>query len=333
MLSDHLRRSVPGRAAKASGRIRGAAQTTAPTAGAGKDRPSRQLEQKGRTDSVPYRTHQLAVSQVQADIGRIMGTETEASLDSELSLVLCSGYDLYRWQPNALRNPQVVQPFRTLMVSRLDGPSYGIAQGLVDKALAAEEKGLAGVAYVDSRGLYGKDLYSYYDQSFRDLALLIRLRTSLPAKEEQTAALFPPGSCPQTALYGGWYSLAKYVDAFEFVDGAVGFHLASSEAVNLRDPNSTQWCPALLRHGITATIGPVGEPYLHAFPEPKVFFRGAVRRPLSRRGVLSDPAVQLLATAPDRRPALPAVQDEPVALDRQVNTRIAERNSSLLGFL
>jgi len=230
------------------------------------------LEQKGRTDSVPYRTHQLAVSQVQADIGRIMGTETEASLDSELSLVLCSGYDLYRWQPNALRNPQAIQPFRTLMVSRLDGPSYGIAKGLVDKALAAEEKGLAGVAYVDSRGLHGKDLYSYYDQSFRDLALLIRLRTSLPAKEEQTAALFPPGSCPQTALYGGWYSLAKYVDAFEFVDGAVGFHLASSEAVNLRDPNSTQWCPALLRHGITATIGPVGEPYLHAFPEPKVFF-------------------------------------------------------------
>ena len=231
-----------------------------------------ELEQKGQADSVPYRTHRLAVSQAQVDIGQIMGTETEASLDSELSLVLCSGYDLYRWQPNALRNPDVIQPFRTLMVSRLDGPSYGIAKGLVDKALAAEEKGLAGVAYVDSRGLYGKDLYSSYDQSFRDLALLIRLRSSLPVKEEQTADLFPPGSCPQTALYCGWYSLTKYVDAFEFVDGAVGFHLASFEAVSLRDPNSTQWCPALLQHGITATIGAVGEPYLHAFPEPKVFF-------------------------------------------------------------
>ena len=37
-------------------------------------------------------------------------------------------------------------------------------------------------------------------------------------------------------------------------------------------PNSTQWCPALLKHGITATLGPVAEPYLHAFPEPKAFF-------------------------------------------------------------
>ncbi|MCX5645956.1 MAG: TIGR03790 family protein [Phycisphaerae bacterium] len=231
-----------------------------------------ELEQKGQTDSVPYRTHQLAVSQIQADIGRIMGTETEASVDSELSLVLCSGYELYRWQPNALRNPAQAPPFKTLMVSRLDGPSYGIAKGLIDKAMVAEEKGLTGIAYVDSRGLSGKDLYSYYDQSLRDLALLIRLRTSLPVKEERTAELFPPGSCPQTALYCGWYSVSKYVDAFEFVDGAVGYHIASFEAASLHDPNSTQWCPAMLKHGITATLGPVGEPYLHAFPEPKLFF-------------------------------------------------------------
>jgi uncharacterized protein (TIGR03790 family) len=91
-------------------------------------------------------------------------------------------------------------------------------------------------------------------------------------QEERTAALFAPGSCPQTALYCGWYSVGRYVDAFEFVEGAVGFHVASFEAVSLRDPNSTQWCPALLQRGITATLGPVAEPYLHAFPEPKAFF-------------------------------------------------------------
>jgi uncharacterized protein (TIGR03790 family) len=231
-----------------------------------------ELEQKGQTDSVAHRTHKLEVSRIQSQIDRIMGTETSASVDSELSLVLCTAYDLYRWQPNALRNPAAPQAFKTLMVSRLDGPSYGIAKGLIDKAIAAEEKGLTGVAYVDSRGLYGKDTYSYYDQSMRDLALLLRLRTSMPVKEERTAELFPPGSCPQTALYCGWYSLTKYIDAFEFVEGAVGYHIASLEAVNLRDPNSTQWCPALLKHGITATLGAVGEPYLHAFPEPKLFF-------------------------------------------------------------
>jgi len=233
---------------------------------------SAELEQKGQTDSVPYRTHKLGASQVQADLDRIMGKETDASVDSELSLVLCNAYELYRWQPNALRTPAAPQPFKTLMVARLDGPSYGIAKGLIDKALAAEEEGLTGTVYIDSRGLFNKDTYSYYDQSMRDLALLIRLRTSLPVKEERTADLFPPGSCPQAALYCGWYSLTKYVDAFEFVEGAVGYHIASLEAVNLRDPDSTQWCPALLKHGITATLGAVGEPYLHAFPEPKVFF-------------------------------------------------------------
>ncbi len=231
-----------------------------------------ELERKGQIDSVAHRVHQLGVTQVQADIDRIMGKETGASVDSELSLVLCNDYELYRWQPNALRNPTVPQPFKTLMVARLDGPNYGIAKGLIDKALTAEEKGLTGTAYIDSRGLFGKDTYSYCDQSLRDLALLIRLRTSLSVKEERTAELFPSGSCPQTALYCGWYSLAKYVDAFEFVEGAVGFHIASSEAVSLRDPNSTQWCPSLLKHGITATLGPVAEPYLHSFPEPKAFF-------------------------------------------------------------
>jgi uncharacterized protein (TIGR03790 family) len=231
-----------------------------------------ELEQKHQTDSVAYRTRQLGVSQIQMDIDRIMGNETGASVDSELSLVLCNAYELYRWQPNALRNPAAPQPFKTLMVSRLDGPSYGIAKGLIDKAMAAEEKGLTGVAYIDSRGLFSKDLYGFYDQSLRDLALLIKLRTSLPVQEERTAALFPPGSCPRTALYCGWYSVGKYVDAFEFVDGAVGFHIASFEAANLRDPNSTQWCPAMLKRGITATLGPVAEPYLHAFPEPKAFF-------------------------------------------------------------
>jgi len=62
------------------------------------------------------------------------------------------------------------------------------------------------------------------------------------------------------------------VDAFDFVDGAVGFHIASYEAQKLRDPSSSTWCAAMLRDGITATLGAVDEPYLHSFPQPKEFF-------------------------------------------------------------
>ncbi|MBN2130058.1 MAG: TIGR03790 family protein [Sedimentisphaerales bacterium] len=229
-------------------------------------------EAQEQPNAVALQRRKRRISELELDIDRITGRETGASVDSELSLVLCRAYELHRWQPNALCR-SAIQPFKTLMVCRLDGPDYGIAKGLVDKALAAEAKGLAGTAYVDSRGLYHKkDMYAYYDQSMRDLALLTQLRTSLPVQEEKTDALFAPGSCPGAALYCGWYGLQKYVDAFDFVEGAVGYHIASLEAVSLRNAQSSQWCPSLLRDGITATLGAVGEPYLRAFPEPKAFF-------------------------------------------------------------
>ena len=212
------------------------------------------------------------ITQMQLEIDRISGKETNASVDSELSMVLFRPYELYRWQPNMLRGDVLGLGFRTLMVSRLDGPNYKIIKGLIDKALTAEKTGLKGIAYIDSRGIVKKDLYGHFDQSLRDLAEFIRSSTKMSIKEEQTGRLFAPGSCPQTAVYCGWYSLGKYVDAFDFVDGAVGFHIASVEAQKLRDPNSSTWCAAMLADGITATMGAVDEPYLHTFPQPKAFF-------------------------------------------------------------
>lgn len=222
------------------------------------------------------------LAQLQTIVDIIMGKETNASLDSELSMVLIEGYELYRWQPNTLlaaashiidSNDQL-SAFRdkTLMVSRLDGPSEEIIKSLVDKAIKAEKTGLKGTAYFDSRAIVDKDRYGEYDQSLRDLGFITNSLTGLTVKQEQTKKLFEPNSCPDAAIYCGWYSLRKYIDAFDFVDGAVGYHIASFEAVGLRDPNSNTWCPAMLKDGITATLGPVAEPYLHAFPKPKEFF-------------------------------------------------------------
>lgn len=230
-----------------------------------------ELEARGLSDSPEHDARVRRKTLAQMEINRVMGAETGASVDSELSLVLFGPYELYRWQPNLLRTygPHAI---KTLMVCRLDGPNYGIAKGLIDKALVAEAKGLAGNAYIDSRGIVNETAYGYYDQSLRDLALLTRSQTHLQVTEETTGELFAPGSCPETALYCGWYSVSKYVDAFDFVQGAVGFHIASYEAASLHDPNSSRWCTAMLRDGITATLGPVAEPYLHAFPEPRAFF-------------------------------------------------------------
>ena len=235
-----------------------------------------QLKQNSTLDprQVSIQTKQInqKITQIKGEIGRLSGHETNASVDSELSMLLVQSYDLYRWQPNMLRGQVPDLGFKTLMVSRLDGPDEKIVKGLIDKALTAEKTGLKGNAYIDSRGIVKKDMYGYFDQSLRDLGAFIRSNTKMPIKTEQTGKLFQPGSCPQTAVYCGWYSVRKYVDAFDFVDGAVGFHIASYEAQKLRDPSSSTWCAAMLRDGITATLGAVDEPYLHSFPQPKEFF-------------------------------------------------------------
>jgi len=213
-----------------------------------------------------------------ADIDNIKGTETGASVDSELSMVMFDDYELHRQQPNELKNRVLWIGTKTLMVSRLDGPGEHIAIGLVDKAISAQRNGLKGVAYIDSG--YPKKkrpLYEEYDESLRQTASLLHEWTQMKVVQEQTTKLFAPGQCPNTALYCGWYSLKKYVDAFDFVDGAIGCHIASWEAVNLRDARSSQWCPAMLMDGVTATMGAVAEPYLVAFPKPHRFFAELVK--------------------------------------------------------
>src|SRR4029077_17075437 len=84
--------------------------------------------------------------------------------------------------------------------------------------------------------------------------------------------LFKPGECKYAALYCGWERLGKSVAPFDWVPGAIGYHMASSEMTTLRDANSQVWCKKMLEDGVAATIGPVYEPYLGAFPRPEEFF-------------------------------------------------------------
>lgn len=215
--------------------------------------------------------HKIRLLQMELD--RLTGNQTGASVDSELSMVLFGDYELYRWQPNLFKDTDPNAAFRVIMVSRVDGPSPKIAMSLVDKAIKAEQQGLNGYICIDSRGIKDRSEIGRYDQSLRDLAAWIKTYTNLPLRHDDSPDLFPPGSCQQTAIYCGWYSLKNYVDAFDFVDGAIGFHIASFEAANLRDSQSRQWCPAMLSDGIAATLGPVDEPYLSGFPMPLEFFK------------------------------------------------------------
>ena len=114
--------------------------------------------------------------------------------------------------------------------------------------------------------------YAFYDRSIYLAAGLVAKNEIMTVVVNDKSELFKPGECPNAALYCGWYSLAKYVPAFSWQKGAVGYHIASAECSTLRSKNSQVWCKRMLEEGVAATIGPTSEPYVQAFPIPEIFF-------------------------------------------------------------
>ena len=211
-----------------------------------------------------------------AEVDRLTSRYADASVDSELSL-LWWDRDLYsvawRWpNPFFLETVPSEEDIPILMVSRLDAPTAELAQGLVDKALHAERAGLQGTIYFDARGLQHKnttDAYGVYDQSLREAAALAKDHSPYPVILDDVEPTM--SAVPNVALYIGWYRLRAYDDVFSFNQGAIGYHMASAEAVTVHDRGERGWCKNALERGITATLGSVGEPYLDAFPEPARF--------------------------------------------------------------
>jgi uncharacterized protein (TIGR03790 family) len=207
----------------------------------------------------------------------------DASLDSELALLwwdrdqypIAGRFPNPLFHGNALLGHSLPSQMPTIIVSRLDAPTPQLAMDLVDRAMETEQRGLVGKAYIDSRGLQpdGTVGYGYYDQGLRDLADLLRTHSTYPVVLEDTERRFSQrGEAPDVALYSGWYKLRSYEDAFTFNPGAIGYHIASGEAVSIHDPKEAGWCKNALERGITVTLGPTGEPYVDAFPLPNEFF-------------------------------------------------------------
>lgn len=225
-----------------------------------------------------------ALSRIDHDRRQLREEETIAAVDSELALLWYESFPAYLWVHNPA-NPRTAPAARRgsveaprpgdgplLMVSRLDGPNPAIVQRMFEDAIAVEKAGLAGDAYVDASQAKTSPGYKACNDDLIALANLLDERTRLRATLDLRTELFRQGDCPNAALYCGWYSHKEYVPAFDFVRGAVAFHVASSEAVSLRDPRAEYWCKGLLADGAAATIGPVHEPYLAAFPMPTEFF-------------------------------------------------------------
>ena len=203
-----------------------------------------------------------------------------SSVDSELSLVKKEKYKREGWLPNPffagfqdrdlkLKRNDVV------LVARLDGPDLKTVYRMIDDTLWAEKNGWEGKAYFDARwnkpaknGNYSG--YQRYDVSLHRAAEKVKSRMVVIVNSK--GGLFAQGDCPDTSLYCGWYSLGRYVDAFSWNRGSIGYHMASAECVSLRNTDKPLWCRSILRDGAAATIGPVYEPYIQGFPLPELFF-------------------------------------------------------------
>ena len=226
--------------------------------------------------------HLLPVENPGQDQGHLSARQRDpvASVDSELSLLRIENPPVHDW----LKNPYFIQfqkqktkyeKGQVLMVARLDGPDPATVKRVITDSLAAEKKGLTGIAYFDARWPKPEDDkklsgYALYDNAIH-VAAEVTERV-LPVVLNQEDALFQDGEAPDAALYCGWYSLAKYQDAFEWQQGAVAYHIASAECTTLKKKGSQVWCKRLLEDGVAATIGPVGEPYVQGFPFPQLFF-------------------------------------------------------------
>jgi uncharacterized protein (TIGR03790 family) len=204
-------------------------------------------------------------------------TQTAAATDNELALLWWDNYPRQRWVDNPMLWSFTGRALPPIMTMRLDGPDAKTVEQMMRTSVKAEQTGLQGIIAIDARGLPPIDdkgnlsAFGEFDETLRHLAEVVRLKSTMKIKLDDQDIVFPPHSVKNVALYCGWYSVQNYIPGCDFNPGAVGYHVASYELVSLHDPSS-RWVRGLLSDGVVATLGPVAEPYLDAFPKPDEFF-------------------------------------------------------------
>jgi uncharacterized protein (TIGR03790 family) len=256
------------------------------------------------------------------DLEAALQGRNEAAVDAELALLPLAQQPFQLTGPidNPLyltTNAAVLNPTNgLLLVTRLDGPSIALARGLVDKAIAAENHGLWGRAYIDARGITNGGPYQLGDDWMRAAAEVTRrlgFDTVVDNKEATFGAAYPMSDI---AFYAGWY--APHVSGpfsqarVEFMPGAFAYHLHSYSAASLH--TATQyWAGPLLAKGATITFGTVDEPLLAGTPNVAAFLERLIYRRFTfaeaayasqrflswQTTVVGDPLYRPFAHAPD----------------------------------
>jgi uncharacterized protein (TIGR03790 family) len=171
------------------------------------------------------------------------------------------------------------------IVTRIDGADAEAALALLDRTAEAEALrdagGLDGVVYVDgNRGDTPptSDEFGSYESGEWNMW---GTRAAFEAdgrwpvvwdgQAEEFGTAPAPTDCPDALFYAGWYSFYNYNDCFTWAPGAIGGHLDSCSACELRAAGT--WAGSALLDGITATYGAVNEPYVAGMPEYDQLYR------------------------------------------------------------
>lgn len=205
------------------------------------------------------------------------GSQNNAALDSELAVL-----GLFAKQISGPTNNPYFQSFRPIMelegmpimlVGRLDAPTAAIVRRMITDAIAAEQSGLWGRAYVDAANNTSGGLADG-DQWLKTVVKDLR-QVGIPTVYDTESGLFPAGF-PMTdcALYYGWYAggaSGPFADPdFAFMPGAVAVHIHSFSANTLRSSDAN-WVAPLLSRGAAVSLGNVYEPYLQLTAHLDIF--------------------------------------------------------------
>ncbi|MCZ6675068.1 MAG: TIGR03790 family protein [Verrucomicrobia bacterium] len=198
-----------------------------------------------------------------------------AAVDSELALLPFPKANVDAFYPNSLyrrTKPRNLFDMKPLVVGRLDGPSYELARALVDRAITAEEDGIAGRAYVDMSGPHEQG-----DEWLESVVETLEENGFDVAVHREKGQFNLVDRFDEPLFYFGWYSggidgpFTQY--GFKFPVGAIALHIHSFSASSIRT-SSKHWVGPLIARGVTATFGNTSEPFLFLTHQPQYFVEG-----------------------------------------------------------